>query len=300
MIFFPIDELNRTCKGAALNFVKNHEPICVQLAGTIKKSTQNVYVCFANDILPKNIYGILSLRKTILHCLPFTNAEKITALQKDFSISLSDFYLTEKLEPPLCVNGTKSGSSLILQSIERLYGKPSHMNEYQLMQFDIKSFRKISPIPFYGNESVVRCKKDIPQNLMESLAELQKNYELEEVLPDGFEFNEDNSRLRLKNALRTQYVLALNNGKDQLVSKAATNAIGFCCIQIGGVYTANEHRRKNYSYNLLLILLRKIVHSRKTPVLYVKKSNIAACRLYEKLHFTKISDYIIAYFSHKL
>ena len=56
MIFFPIDELSRTCKGAALNFVKNHEPICVQLAGTIKKSTQNVYVCFANDILPKNIY----------------------------------------------------------------------------------------------------------------------------------------------------------------------------------------------------------------------------------------------------
>ncbi len=300
MVFFPLEELSRTCKGAALNFLKKHEMFCVHLTSAIKKSAQDIYVCFTGDVLPKNIYGILSLRKTVLHCLPFANPEKLTALQKDFSMSLKDFYLNEKLSAPLCVNGTKNGSFLILQSLCPLYEKPSLINEYILMKLDEKSFRRLPAVPLFKNERVVRCKKELPSGLMQSLSELQKNYELEEVLPDGFEFNEDNSRLRLKNALRNQYVIALENADGRFVSKAATNAIGFSCVQIGGVYTEKASRRKNYSYNLLLVLLKKILHARKTPVLYAKKSNNAACRLYEKLCFKKIDDYTIAYFSHKL
>ena len=297
MIFFPLNELNETCKGAVLKFVKKYESGCVQLSATILKSPQKIYACFVNDILPRNLYGVLSLGKTVLHCLPFLNAEKQTALQSNFVSSLCEFYRTGEIPLPSCVNGLKNGSSLILKALSELKKTPSQINEYDLLRLDINEFLKISPFPFTEKEQLVRCKSDLPEPLFQSLLSLQKEYEIEEVVPDCFEFNEDSTRLKLRGNLRRQYILALDAGDENLVSKAQTNAIGARFVQLGGIYTNPDYRRKHYSFNTVYFLIQRILKAKKLPILYVKKQNFKALSLYKSLKFVKFNDYIIAYFA---
>ena len=170
-------------------------------------------------------------------------------MQENFVKSLASFLLKrqeEKLPLPECVNGTAGGSALIMQAF-RLIGKnPRQTNEYTLMKLDTAAFSAIQPYPFMHGEQLVRCKKDVPAIYKQKLLVLQELYEKEEVVPDCMTFSEDSCRLRLANALRTQYILALElNG--QLVSKAATSAIGFMHVQIGGVFTALPFRRRHYT-----------------------------------------------------
>ena len=307
MIFFPLDELNDRCKGAALTFVKKYEAICVQLSSVISKKSQSVYVAFENDIAEKEIWGVLSLSKTVLHCLPHAGLpqsaaaphieNRATSRELSFVRDLADFYRTEKLPLPSCVNGQERGSELILQALDLLSLKPGVVNRYDLLRLDVKSYLHLEPPLLPPNHGLVRCKSDLPEPLLQSLIHLQKQYEIEEVLPPCYSFNEDASRLKLKASLRKQYVLALDDGNGNLVSKAQTNAIGLKCAQIGGVYTLPEKRHNSFSYITVFTLCKKILNAKKLPVLYVKKENEAAKNLYKKLKFIKLGDYTIAYFS---
>ena len=299
MIFFPFEELTDRLKEQALNFVKKYEIISVQLSGAIRKTSRSVYAVFSDDIKGDKIWGVLVLSKTVLHCLPFAEkkrAEPLPPEQLAFTRDLTDFYRSEKLSLPECVNGVNSGTRLILQSLENLDAFPRVINRYIFMRLNVKPFLSLEMLPFSNGESFVRCKKDLPEPLLQSLIELQKKYELEEVLPRGFEFNEDTSRLKLKAALRKQYILAIDDGNGNLISKAQTNAIGTKCAQIGGVFTLPEQRGMHYARRCVLVLTKKILHARKLPVLYVKKENKAAQNLYKSLCYIPLTDYTICYF----
>ncbi len=300
MIFFPLEELNETCRGAAVALVKKYEAGCVQLSSVMEKNGKT-YVCFLHDIAPRNVFGVLNLGKTVLHCLPFLHCcKKNGAEEDDFATSLAEFYMTEKLSAPSCVNGLKSGSLLVLKSLEKLGKIPDQTNEYLLMKLDLASFRDAGQKPMTKNEKIFRCRAEIPPKLFDGLHEIQKNYEKEEVVPDCFDFNEAASRLKLRETIRKHCVLALQTEDGKIVAKAGTNAVGLRCVQIGGVYTAPSHRRMGYGHNTVLALVKKILASRKMPVLYVKKRNSAAISMYSTLKFKKFNEYIIAYFAHNL
>lgn len=307
MQFIPFSELSYKIKISTINFISKYEPFCVQLISFLRHSYKNIYVVFINDISIKDIYGIITLNTTILHCLPFANTDSNSALQNDFIDSFTTFFKYEcthinitnaqnNQSFPSCINGLSGGTSLLIKSFEKINKFPSQINEYALLKLNIKDFLKLKPFPFENKECLIRCKKDIPQKYFSSLFELQKNYELEEVLPQNTPFNEDSCRLRLKKLLRTQYILALELENNELVSKAGTNAIGIKCVQIGGVYTNQNFRHKNYSYNTIYALLRKLCLLKKQPILFVKKQNKPAYSLYEKLKFQKINDYSIVYY----
>ncbi|MCR5401293.1 MAG: GNAT family N-acetyltransferase [Treponema sp.] len=309
MIFFPFEELTDRLKGQALNFVKKYELISVQLSSAIRKNSASLYVVFNGDIKGDKIWGVVVLSKTVLHCLPFAEKKRSSfsagfAKKSEwqdyecltFTRDLTDFYRSEKLALPECVNGVESGTSLILQSLENLDAFPRVINRYIFMRLNVKDFLSLELQAFSNGESFVRCKKDLPEPLLQSLIELQKKYELEEVLPRGFEFNEDSSRLKLKASLRRQYILAIDDGNGNLISKAQTNAIGTKCAQIGGVFTLPEQRGIHYARRCVLVLTKKILHARKLPVLYVKKENKAAQNLYKSLCYIPLTDYTICYF----
>lgn len=306
MIFIPFLSLDETLQNAAIDFVKKHESFAVQLSAAIIKSKENLFVAFEKPCnsgnscnSDENIFGVLVFGKSILHCLPFFKARKQNAdSEKTFSSALKDFYTEKNIPLPFSVNGEKNGTSAVLAAFSLLGEKPAQQNEYNLLRLNADEFLKIKPFPLNQGETYIRCGKNLPSPLLESLVELQKNYEIEEVTPSCFQFNEDLSRLKLKNSLRRQCILAVAEKGGKIVSKVQTNAIANRFVQIGGVYTNQNCRRKHYAFNLMILLCRKILKAKKNPVLFVKTENTNAAFLYEKLGFKKTDGYTIAYFSH--
>lgn len=302
MYFIPLEEIKGKSRNSVLAFLQKNEEICVQLISNLQKNIKNCFVLYLDPDSRKEIYGIVSLKSTILHCLPFSNPQTETALQLDFITSFAIFFKENGFDKPVCLNGTYAGSQLILKALEKLSLFPAESNSYSLLKLDSKSFVKkiIRNHRINRDLSVLRCKKDLPAPLFAQLLNLQIKYELEEVLPSCMEFDEDSCRLRLLNALRKQYVLALSTinqeGQETLIAKAGTNSIGYKHVQIGGVFTLPEERGKHYAFYLLTLLLSKIVKMKRIPVLFVKKQNSPASKLYDSLCFEKITDYTIAYF----
>ena len=331
MTFVPFCELSRFYKTITLKFLQKYEFLCVQLAAHIRKSSKNVFVAFLRDKNSLAVYGIVSLNKTVLHCLPFASEsffmsdmsessifKNASAIQEDFSTALatlikrmSDENAFDVEDSLSCVNGTYSGVKLILDAFKKVGKTPFQINQYDLLKLNFEKFSKIHAFPFHRGEKIFRLKRNIGGNYRRAVQHLQNEYEKEEVLPVGLEFNEDSCRLRLSNAIRTQCVLVLevpdkNYGdlsdastpfkEGVLVAKASTNAVGFHCAQIGGVYTDPAYRGCHYAFNVVFALLKKICRMKKNPILFVKKSNECAQRLYKHLGFDKISDYMIAYF----
>lgn len=310
MIFIPFLSLDETLQNAAIDFVKRHESFAVQFSAAIIKSKENLFVAFDkpcdSDDSDENIFGVLIFGKSVLHCLPFFKARKQNAdseirffdSENAFSSALKDFYTEKNIPLPFSVNGEKNGTSAVLAAFSLLGEKPAQQNEYNLLRLNVDEFLKIKPFPLNQGETYIRCGKNLPSPLLESLAELQKNYEIEEVTPSCFQFNEDLSRLKLKNSLRRQCILAVAEKGGKIVSKVQTNAIANRFVQIGGVYTNQNCRRKHYAFNLMILLCRKILKAKKNPVLFVKTENKNAALLYKKLGFKKTDGYTIAYFSH--
>lgn len=298
MQIVPLCSLSKKRSSAVLKFVAKYELLCVQLAAHIKRSDKNIFAVFSDGSDSAELCGVLKITTVILHCLPFSLEKAAVSMQEDFIASFSTF-LTRHFseEQPIldCVNGIAAGSSLVMKALSRAGKNALQINDYTLMRLDEKSFAGLSAYPLTNGEKIVRCKKDISAARKGQLLSLQERYEKEEVIPDCMTFNEDACRLRLLSALRTQSVLALERN-GQLVSKVATNAVGFKYVQIGGVFTAPSFRRSHYSFNTLYVLLKKICRMGKSPVLFVKTNNVAANALYSALKFIPLCPYTIAYY----
>lgn len=305
MFFVPISELRGRNKFALMRFLCRYESLCVQFSAVLKKNISGAYAVYVNEFCPQDLYGIFCIKRTVFHILPFVKTDSDSVLENDFVDSFLDFYREGRFKSPVCINGTKDGTNLILKCFERLNFHPVQVNDYNLLMLESKEFlvnlKKQSPLmPQFEKIQIVHCKKDMPAEEKRKLLELQKSYEQEEVVPECFTFEEDFCRLRFLNSLRTQFVLAIKNEENQFIAKAGTNALGFKFVQLGGIFTQKEFRGRHYAKFLLQVLLFRLLKIRKSVALFVKKQNIPANKLYNSLSFKKISDYSIAYFKHNL
>ena len=305
MFFVPISELRGRNKFALMRFLCKYEFLGVQFSAILKKNISGSYAVYINELCPQDLYGIFCIKKTVFHIFPFVKSGLETALQQDFIDSFVDFYESEKFKNPVCINGTKNGTDLLLKCFEKINFHPAQVNEYNLLKLEGKEFLlnlKKQSEQSAKNEKfqIIHCKKDMQNDEKLKLFELQKSYEQEEVVPECFDFDEDFCRLRFFNLLRTQFVLALKNEEDMFVAKCGTNAMGFKYVQLGGIFTQNKFRGRHYAKYLLQVLLFRLLKIRKSVVLFVKKQNIPANKLYNSLSFKKISDYSIAYFKQNL
>ena len=67
------------------------------------------------------------------------------------------------------------------------------------MELNTEEFSKISLPPLPENHQIIRCKPQINPYYKNQLFELQKQYEIEEVLPPSMEFSELACKIRLNN-----------------------------------------------------------------------------------------------------
>lgn len=300
MIFIPLEELSAKNKKDVLLFVVKYEKKAVALASLVKKHSKGIFAVYANEVDAKNLYGILSLNLTLFFLLPFVNVQRASALQKDFISSFEKFFFEEKFNFPECISGEENGVSIFVNIFEKNGKKIEQLNYYDFMILDKVQFFLLCKEKFKKNQhenlKVLRCSTNLEKKDWHSVLELQRTYEKEEVVPKNFEFNEVLCNLKFLKSVKKQYILVLKVD-DKIVSKAGTNAIGFSHVQLGGVFTEKSCRNKGYSSYLLTVLLSKLLKTSHIPVLFVKKENFAAQKLYESLGFKKDGSWLIAYLS---
>lgn len=130
---------------------------------------------------------------------------------------------------------------------------------------------------------------------LEALLPLQEAYEREEVLTPIHSFNASACRASLARALERQLVyVALEGGVA--VGKAATNARGFGCDQIGGVYTLPARRGRGVARALVSAILAELDAAGRGSSLFVKPANAPARSLYGSLGYDELDDYRADYY----
>jgi len=124
---------------------------------------------------------------------------------------------------------------------------------------------------------------------------LQAAYEQEEVLPTHSTFHEAYCRKGVEKIL-SEETLVLADYRGVPAAKANTNATAYTYRQIGGVYVKPEFRGRGIGSFVVASLVEGIQKQGFSASLFVKKRNIPALRIYEKLGFINIGSYKIVYY----
>ena len=316
----------------AEKFVRLYEITSVSLAGLVRRKSENLF--FISKLgegeiprKPEDLFGLIDFDTTIYHCIPqyellnqdeffvqikplikkavrcisgeskatdflvnvlsnFTESEmlpdvKLTNVRK-FTPKQSNYYKMMKFGTP------RTDASLTNQSSK----SQNDGNSTETQKSPTKNQNSLITAPtLFNGDQIIRC----TENDMEILAPLQKEYMKEEVAFPGRQITDAEVSMMLRQILKNQLCFALVSD-GELVAKANTNAIGFGCIQIGGVFTHPLFRRNGYAAALILELCRRTIKTNRLPVLFVKEKNMPAFTLYQKLGFTECGHYQIVYY----
>ena len=185
---------------------------------------------------------------------------------------------------PTSVSGRTEAVDMFLERFS--CGQREQAVEHYIMELNKDNFHP-EPIP---DKSRIKILRGSMRHLL-PLLPLQRTYEIQEVLldPDSIDTAET---FRWLKSILTQEICFYARCGFRYVAKANTNCRGFSHIQIGGVFTKGEFRRKGYGYHTVSALCSYIIDKEhKIPSLFVKQDNINAINLYRKLGF-EIKDTI--------
>lgn len=273
------------------NFLKPHEEKCMFLASNVRQKSDKIRIITDNlsderEFSSTQIIGVLYIESSIFHCIPnFENLDR-----KELRLLLGDAVGRCKIK---CVSGEKSGTEFLIELLKENIGEPYQINNYSLMTCQSPAQ---STEPLFNDDTIIRC----TENDIDNLYDLQKGYLTEEVVPHCKphckKVTDAEVKIILRKILKTQFCLALISD-GTAVAKANTNAIGWNCIQIGGVYTSPLFRRNGYAAKLIAKICQRAAKAGKKSVLFVRDINVSAFKLYESLNFKKSGFYEIAYFN---
>ncbi|MCM1322168.1 MAG: GNAT family N-acetyltransferase [Bacteroides sp.] len=298
-----------------VRFLETGEQFCVSLAERLVRGGVPVMppASYRYWILRRagNIAGVISISAAGLmqHHLPLLKnhplAEKMpaeTGGRKSAAVMPHENAVRECLAPLFsaeklyCLMGDAVGNRFIRSICRR---EPQTIVSFELQSrstapsavFSAENFREKDVKPLPPECSIVRCSiKDADE-----LFPLQKNYDIEEVIPSGSMFSASACLSNLKKQLETQCVFGVKY-RDSFIAKAGTNARGFRCDQIGGVFTVPHWRNKGIASVLMQHVVRHIEAQKKQAVLFVKTKNESAKAVYSRIGFRKIGNYEITYF----
>ena len=188
---------------------------------------------------------------------------------------------------PFSVMGTLSD----VRRVQELLGYGDASVDYRLMTVDAARYRPPAP---ESRCAALRIQRARPGDARK-LYELQRAYELEEVLLEPSRFSRQDCLRRLHASLRSETgYYGTIDGRP--VTKASTNGRGYAVDQIGGVYTEPGQRRRGFSRAVMTILLEELFAAGRSATLFVKLENAAAVRLYHALGFVERDRYRICYY----
>lgn len=272
------------------NFLVKYEKNCVSLLSRIKNREVNIY-CILGD--NHEIRGIFTYSSggQILHCIP-------DALQHydEYLVVLRIYFSNLNLKNIFSVVGEEIGTNLILSSVYLATRKmPENSQVFNLMEYLPGHESKGNGLKFIPATVNSVYAANCSMSLLDTLIPIQEAYEREEVLTKKQDFNPLMSKVGLKKSIMENNMYAAFF-ENQIVSKAAVNAVGKNCVQLGGVFTVPDCRKLGFAE----FLIKKIVAEKKLigkkVVLFVKPKNIAAVNLYKRCGFSSFGKFKISYY----
>ena len=190
------------------------------------------------------------------------------------------------------VQGLTKEVSVLETAMEKKRMPVSDVYDYNLMS--LKSGQLIVNNRLYAKNKDLVFK--VPNlNDLDALAPLQAAYEKEEVLPKGSVFSYAASRMNTANIITGKRILCAELD-GRLIGKININAVSYTRFQVGGVYVHPDFRNMGIGQRMAAAFIESFINECTGVTLFVKKSNIAACRLYAGLGFTVSGDYRITYY----
>jgi len=186
------------------------------------------------------------------------------------------------------LQGRKEDVLIMEAALEKMRLCAAEKIDYDLMCIDRP------PSGFYSTCAGLTFRK--PQYAdMDALAALQAAYEQEEVLPSASEFNAAVSRLNMEKIFLKEQILVAELG-GRLIGKINTNAVTFARYQVGGVYVLPQYRGRGIARRMAGEFITSLTAQGRGISLFVKKTNLAARRVYQRIGFEILGDYRINYF----
>ena len=275
----------------AADFAGLYELNCINLVEQLMTGIDGIFTIDFGHTLCGLIY--FRSKRTVFHCLPFSskkNSDAVSIYNQVLPV------LAEFLKPTniFCIDGEAYGSLFIMKAL-KMNGKPPRIyTKYNLMQCEIPQSGVMT------NQSgfvIKRCKTED----CDSVFELEKNYQKEEVIPEGLTVTDRQLYDAFRRHLQKDIIFMIVPWKDGIrgtvpIAKAAINSIGKNYCQIGGVYTDAPYRKKGFAKTLVNHLVKIIAGKKRTAVLFVKETNLAAIKVYGKLGFRSCGTYILSYY----
>ncbi len=279
---------------AALNaFLLPFEKNCVSLVDRIRRREVSIF-CILNT--RREIIGVFTYSSggQILHCIP-----SAVSHYSELLAILRIYFENFDLHSLFSVIGDEAGTNLLLSAIFLSTKKlPASNQSFFLMEYKVGKETagdglKINAVCSNGKQAVYAA--NCPLNLLDALLPLQEAYEREEVLGDGQAYSPLRSKVILKKSLAEKNVYAVFF-YEQIVSKGAINATGQNCVQLGGIFTAPEFRKRGFAEFLIKQIVAVERKMGKHIVLFVKPKNVAALTLYKRCGFSNFGRLKISYF----
>jgi ribosomal protein S18 acetylase RimI-like enzyme len=230
-------------------------------------------------------------------------AGDITALMVRYQLSLLPVLGVIKNEEPIppphflrgflgmvpvhSLQGRKADMLIMEAALEKLGLYAAEKLDYDLMCIDHP------PSGFHTPCAGLTFRKPSSAD-MNALVALHAAYEQEEVLPTASEFSAATSRMNIERIFAKEqiYVAELDG---RLIGKINTNATTFTRCQVGGVYVLPEYRGRGIARRMAGEFITGLVAQGRGISLFVKKTNSAARRVYQRIGFEMLGDYRINY-----
>ena len=188
------------------------------------------------------------------------------------------------------VQGLKDEVVVFEDALNKMGREADEIIDYDLMNID----RQPNAKGFLSGPANLALR--VPQMTdLDEVAVLQAAYEKEEVLPKGSTFSPAASRVNITNIISSGQILTAEIC-GRLIAKINTSAVSFTRYQVGGVYVHPDFRGQGIARRMAAEFIASLIKQGRGVTLFVKKSNIAARRLYSGLGFSVTNDYRISYY----
>jgi uncharacterized protein len=259
-------------------FLRANERWCMNACGRFLKGGSSVWMLGGRKAPPSGL--VIRSGRTLLPVL--CDQETVPPPRFLRSILGGEVFLHS-------LQGRKDDVLVMEKALEEMRLYAAEKKDYDIMCIDHPPVSRHITAPV---NLVIR--KPVPRD-MDALAALHAAYEQEEVLPAASEFHPAASRQNIEHIFaEEQMLVAVLDGC--LVGKINTNAVGFTRYQIGGVYVHPDYRGMGIAGRMTSEFVVSLAAQGRGISLFVKKSNIAARRVYLRIGFEIAGDYRIDYF----
>lgn len=280
----------------AEDFLKPKEKYFCALMERIQKGEDSVFVIIQR-ILP-------SCQQKIVGVFSYTKGKAFTSYVPIYTKKICSLLIKFLKENEIfCLVGRKFDVEMIEKLIKKARNSfPSEERQMFLMEYCEENNEFFNSDDFCQQKLETSLENDfqIKQCSFEDaeiLFPLHISYCKAEVLPSWKKINLSAERLSLEHNLKNRYVVGIfDNLQKKALSKAQTNAKTLTTVQIGGVFTLEDYRKKGFAGTLVKKIACKFKDEGKNVVLFVRKNNFTAVDSYKKVGFKYFGEYKMDYY----